>query len=455
MDSSEITPINAVTAASERLMALKLLTTYKRHNREKKAKVDKDDPGYKARLEARIAECDVFMAGSTINPNAPTLDGSPADQIVAGGGGQPGNSDAAGDKGPSNAAASPGSVEDPPIDPALSSSEAPPPKKARGNDGQPRHRKIITVSPMDSVMDSITAPMLARFVKGWLTSETRVQAADPASPADGFSDLREAAADIFDMVLEVVERSKFAYEQLGWKIDYEGGPMQISHLTALHDWLVTAELMVGNIQKKPVLPPKKVANDEPVVKIIHDGKRVIMTRSMAIDARLTPSMYPGCVENGMTPVISVLTNRAGKEKCITCDGVRGQALTSKPAPPKKDGSYLTDCKCPVRGAALELWMIKMTADNDDIPQRANDVTNHRLALNPDILKVIAGAIEVASGHQIETLLTPERDRLLHTIHWALARLHSIADDEDSVFANSFVLLSDKLRDTMKAIDAED
>ncbi|KAJ6495829.1 hypothetical protein DFH09DRAFT_1103716 [Mycena vulgaris] len=371
---------------------------------------------YKARLEARIAECDVFMAGlftpATINPNAPTLDGSPVDQIVAGGGGQPGNSDATGDKGPSNAAASPGSVEDPPIDPALSSSEAPPPKKARGNDGQPRH---LTVSPMESVMDSITAPMLARFAKGWLTSETRVQAADPDSPADGFSDLREAAADIFDMVLEVVERSKFAYEQLGWKIDYDVGPMKISHLTALHDWLVTAELMVGNIQKKPVLPPKKVANDEPVVKIIHDGKRVIMSRSMVIDARLTPSVYPGCVENGMAPVISVLTNRA----------------------------------------ALELWMIKMTADNDDIPQRANDVTNHRLALNPDILKVIAGAIEAASGHHIETLLTPERDRLLHTIHWALACLHSIADDEDSAFANSFVLLSDKLKDTMKAIDAED
>ncbi|KAJ6456577.1 hypothetical protein DFH09DRAFT_1349940 [Mycena vulgaris] len=335
------------------------------------------------------------------------LQSTRSSRVVAG---QPGNSDAAGDKGPSNAAANLGSVEDPPIDPALSGSEAPPPKKARGNDGQPRHRKIITVSPMESVMDSITASMLARFVKGWLTSETRVQAAHPASPADGFSDLREAAADIFDMVLEVVERSKFAYEQLGWKIDYEGDPMEISHLTALHDWLVTAELMVGNIQKKPVLPPKKVTSDEPIVKIIHDGKKVIMSRSMAIDARLAPSVYPGCVENGMAPVISVLTNRAGKENCITCDGVRGQALTSKPAPPKKDGSYLTDCKCPVRSAALELWMIKMTADNDDIPQRANDVTNHRLALNPDILKVIAGAIEAASGHHIETLLTPERDK---------------------------------------------
>ncbi|KAJ6463195.1 hypothetical protein DFH09DRAFT_1347305 [Mycena vulgaris] len=411
MESSEIIPINAVTAASERLTALKLLTNYKRQNREKKAKVDKDDPGYKARLEARIAECDVFMAGymsllSIINPNAPTLDRSPIDQIVAGGGGQPGNSDAAGDKGPSNAAASLGSVtvEDPPIDPALSSSEAPPAEESVWE------RWPASPPPMESVMDSITAPMLARFVKGWLTSETRVQAADPASPADGFSDLREAVADIFDMVLEVVERSKFADEQLGWRIDYEGGPMEISHFTALHDWLVTAELMVGNIQKKPVLPPKNVTSDKPIVKIIHDGKKVIMSRSMAIDARLTPSMYPGCVENGMAPVISVLKNRAGKENCITCDGVRGQALTSKPAPPKKDGSYLTDCKCPVRGAALELWMIKMTADNDDIPQRANDVANHRLALNPDVLKVIAGAIEAASGHHIETLLTPERDK---------------------------------------------
>ena len=106
-----------------------------------------------------------------------------------------------------------------------------------------------------------------------------------------------------------------------------------------------------------------------------------------------------------------------------------------------DQPFLVDCKCPLRGAALELWMIKMTAGMSGIPQRGTQETaNRRLAFNPDLLKVVAGAIEVASGLDVDGLLRPEVDRLQKTVLWALRRLHSLASEDEAAAAVSFPLL---------------
>ncbi|KAJ6607788.1 hypothetical protein B0H10DRAFT_1955924 [Mycena sp. CBHHK59/15] len=209
-------------------------------------------------------------------------------------------------------------------------------------------------------------PMLSRFLNGWLTHGTTIESADPSSTADEFLDLHDAAEETINQVLYVAAQSKFSHE--------------VSHLTALHDWLITAGLMVGNTQKKPPPPPRK----------------------------------------------------SGGQKCITCgsSGPRGQALTSRPVPPNEDRLYLEDC-------------------GDD------EVANRRLALNPDILKVIASAIKAASGHDVDCLLQPEIERLEHTIHWALKHLHSIASDEESEFAPSFNLFSKKFKETMDTIHRED
>jgi hypothetical protein len=95
-------------------------------------------------------------------------------------------------------------------------------------------------------------------------------------------------------------------------------------------------------------------------------------------------------------------------------------------------------------------MIKVTASMAGVPQSGEeDVTARRLAFNPDTLKVIAGAIEVASAHDVESLLQPEMDRLEFTIHWALGCLHSMAFDDKSKYTESFSLLSTKLKETMR------
>ncbi|KAJ7146654.1 hypothetical protein C8R44DRAFT_864393 [Mycena epipterygia] len=220
------------------------------------------------------------------------------------------------------------------------------------------------VEPVEAVAEAINGRVLTRFSNGWVTHGTAVEAKEATDTADMFPSLRDAAQDIIDQVEDVASKSNFSYSQLKWKVDCDGGPLKISHLLALRDWLVGCDLMVANIQRKPAPLEKKVPVKPKAIKILVDGKLVTMNSKMFTMARNYASMYPGCVENGMEAVKAVLTNRNGREKCISCVPQRG-------------------------------------GDGDD------KLANHRLALNPDILKVIGGAIKVASGHDIDTLLTPE------------------------------------------------
>ncbi|KAF7342138.1 hypothetical protein MVEN_01801500 [Mycena venus] len=407
--------INTVNVSDELIQARKLLEAFKKANKGLKKTLGGN--AYKLSLEKRIGDCDAFIGQySTANPNleTPQVSGSPNDGQNRLGQSQQ-EQEIQGNSGP-------GGPNDS-IDPNLRNQGAalPSPKRVRGNDGQ-RYRKIVEENPLELVKDCISARMISRFQTGWLEHGTAVEAADPTQPAEKYVSLRDTAIEILDHVSDFVEEHKFSDAQFHW-IEYDGGVVTFSLLTSLYNWLVTNELMVGNIQKKPV--PRKVTEDQVTVKITDEkGKRITMSSSMLNDARINPSLYPGVVEEGMDAVLEVLKNRNGRVKCLTCDstGLRGQALEQKPIPPQADDPYLKDCKCPLRGAALELWMVKMTAGIEGIPQRGGDIPKHRLALNPDILKVIGGAIEVASGLSVEDLLQPEMDRLEVTVHWALKRL---------------------------------
>ncbi|KAJ7832507.1 hypothetical protein B0H13DRAFT_2370903 [Mycena leptocephala] len=393
MASSQI-EITVANASEELGKANTLLQKYKRKNIAQKNKMG---PGYKTGLEERIATSQRLIAQSTMTANATTLSGSPNDPIPPG---------------------------PDPIDPSLAA------KRPRGNYG-PVHRKIVAEDLLEVVTDSIPAKMVSRFAFKWQGEEQAIESADPGSTAEEFADLCDAATDLIDHVIEVAENSRFSSHQFNWKINYNGGPIN-----------------------KP--GPPKVKKNVPI-KIVEAGKLTTMTAAKLILARTNPTMYPGCVEAGMEAVCAVLMNRSGHEKCITCDqGARGKALVSKPVPPAEDHPYLADCKCPLRGAALELWMLKMTADIEGIPRRGDaQVANHRLALNPDIPKVIASAIELTSGHDIETLLQPKMDHVQFTAEWALNELHSISRRYNSEYSPSFLLLSQKLKETMKAFINED
>lgn len=106
---------------------------------------------------------------------------------------------------------------------------------------------------MGTIKDHITATMLANFVNKWLENATEVEATEGTRTADRFIDLRDSAVDIMERVAEVAEQYGFSDEQLQWEIQYDGGAVNISHLTSLHDWLVATGLMIGNIQMKPAV----------------------------------------------------------------------------------------------------------------------------------------------------------------------------------------------------------
>ncbi|KAJ7728386.1 hypothetical protein B0H16DRAFT_1470557 [Mycena metata] len=455
-----------LNAAAELVKVTQLLRAYGKKNSSSKKKAGGNT--YKQGLEERMAKCQALITqcllpetfftsnfhiaiAATMDANAPTLQGSPNDDPMTGGGLQTPErlSKAILD---ARAAAAAAAQQDPPIDPALKDSELPPAKKSRANDGQSMHRKIIEENPIDVVADAISPRMISTFTTHWRTYEIQLHKADPSMSAEGFEDLYEAATDIIDRVEHIVEKTGLSYAALKWNLKRatDGGPVQVSDVITLRQWLIASGAMVGDIPPASVpAPAAKKVSTEPTIKIWVDGKKRTMTSAMMTEARKDPKAYPGCVEAGMKTVAAVLKNRSGREKCVSCDSMRGKALESRPAPHPDDGEFLAQCKCPLRGAALELWMIKMTAEMDGIPQRGDDdMKNSRLAFNPDTLKLIAGAIQAVSGHEVETLLKPEVDRLELTVHWALKELTLYAARDDSQYAASFRYLLTQFKQTM-------
>ncbi|KAJ7727070.1 hypothetical protein B0H16DRAFT_1735334 [Mycena metata] len=402
----ENTDLNVNNTAAELVKATQLVRACGKKNATNKKRAGGNLTGtdpYKQGLEERMAKCQALITQSTMDANAPTLQGSPNDDPMTGG--SPQTPERLSEGIPDARAAA--AQQDPPIDPALNNSEPPPAKKGRANDGQPMHRKI----------NSIPGRIISAFTTAWREDEIQVQKADPSLGAEGFGNLYQAAIEIMDRVKYTAEKAGLSYEDLKWNITYtDGGAVQVSDLIALRQWLIASGAMVDDIQPAsvPALAVKKVSA-EPTIKIWVD-----MDNDFGDDDR--------------SPEGPQSVSWSGREKCVSCDSVRGKALESRPAPHPDDGEFLAQCKCPLQGAALELWMIKMTAEMEGIPQR--------------------GAIQAVYGHQVETLLQPEVDRLEFAVHWALKELTLYAARDDSQYAASFPLLLTQFKQTMVAWEKE-
>jgi hypothetical protein len=108
------------------------------------------------------------------------------------------------------------------------------------------------------------------------------------------------------------------------------------------------------------------------------------------------------------------------------DGPRGKIWVDK-------GPEFLDCGCPVDTALLELWMTKVTAQNDSVPRRTDKgMTPARMAFTPDNLRMVEGAIMAASGLTVSQLLQPEEKRLILTIGWAMEQLGKVYADDQAV-----------------------
>jgi hypothetical protein len=105
-----------------------------------------------------------------------------------------------------------------------------------------------------------------------------------------------------------------------------------------------------------------------------------------------------------------------------------------------------ECGCPVRTAALELWLTKATADELD----EAEPQDKRGKFTTGILKVIEAGIHEVSGHSVETLLQDKGKRLEFTAGWALEQLANYHAAEKN-HQSGLKRVSENFREVMRKI----
>ncbi|KAG5639327.1 hypothetical protein DXG03_003779 [Asterophora parasitica] len=178
------------------------------------------------------------------------------------------------------------------------------------------------------------------------------------------------------------------------------------------------------------------------------NKWVRMTPTMFKEARDDPEAWPGCVEVGLPIMRSLFRNHTGQEKCLSHkDGPRGAKLPPQNHPGQEQ---LAGCGCPVRTAALELWLSKTT--HTGVSRGGAEEGMPPMKLNH--LRAIEGGLFSLCGLTVEALLQPQRGRLEYTAAWALCELRALYAAED-VHAGAIDNLIKTFRDVMVVIKASD
>ncbi|KAJ7259043.1 hypothetical protein C8J57DRAFT_1720645 [Mycena rebaudengoi] len=430
-----LTRHNAADALDD---ARTLRAAYKKAAKAKKVTIAGGNESYLEDIEEHIKQCEAVLAASgiTVDPNAPIPQGSPNDpppRVVTA-------ADPAVPPQNTGMAVSTVNRDGEKNGLVIDSALLQPPSKRARTEGQDEPASFTPQEYLESltqlIIDDMRAKPLLAFITAWNLHGAALisNSLDPKGPEVGA--LADNAAEILDGVLDTVKDVNTAPNEIPWDIEYNGA-IYIETIVSLQKWLTKVGLCQAPVPDAPVASKskgrKKNAGEEKL-KIMHEGKSLELNTDMRSAAREDPEMYPGIVEGGLEIVRAAFVNRSNLIKCYSCSvaGPRGQAMDRRPAP--TSGEYLRTCKCPLRGAALELWLTKITAKDPSIPQLTHDGMRSDLYLNPNVLKFIAGGIAAASGHKVETLLQPEVSRLKHTVFWALKRLHQIALDEDSAVA---------------------
>jgi hypothetical protein len=114
---------------------------------------------------------------------------------------------------------------------------------------------------------------------------------------------------------------------------------------------------------------------------------------------------------------------------LTCsEGGHGKKIVNK------GPGYLSACGCPVDLALLELWMVKVTATDDNVPRREDCDKKGDMSFTQPLLKLVQASLKLTSGLTPGTMLQNENDCLQHTVQWALGQLRdhiAVHDPEGS------------------------
>ncbi|KAF8325726.1 hypothetical protein F5887DRAFT_925896 [Amanita rubescens] len=263
--------------------------------------------------------------------------------------------------------------------------------------------------------------------KAWLPKRKEFESSSYTSSAESYRPLTNASRALQSSVLKICREEGIDPAIIGWPLMPSGEPASLDELRKIQSWLLDN----GLINEPEIEVVEKVATSKIPNIVIFDyeqRKGIRISKQMLKEARDDPEKWPGCVEVGMGIIHPLFLNHFGLEKCLSCkDGPRGKKKGKK-----DDPEYLTGCGCPVRTAALELWLTKVNAQNPAIPMReAEDGKIKREnAFNPTTLEFIEGGILAASGHTVDSLLQSEIGRLEHTANWAMDRMANLMQVEN-------------------------
>ncbi|KAJ7057620.1 hypothetical protein C8F01DRAFT_1256253 [Mycena amicta] len=446
MDPNTAVRITSANAAEERTTATTALHRYRFLTKPEKEKLGL---AYKQKLKLRVDECNAVIEKDAAAARA--LSGSPLSPTPPPGPPTPP---------PGPPTPPPGPLPLPPPPPPLP--PPPPAKKSRTNEGQSIHTKIV--GDPQIIIDTLPNQLVRKFTKAWTKDGKLLLRKQREDAPDGFRELAGAAYGLIHWVEKTAEAQSIdlGHEDLEWLIapleaqedGDESGPdptqaLMCGDVLDLKSWLVSQDLMEPDEQE--IVQKGKATGPM----IFHEGKLYEMKPRDLVTARTDVGKFTGCVEAGVDVALAVLTNRRGRQKCITCEwkGERGTAINDRPPPPAIDHPFMDVCKCPIKGALVELFMLKTTASLPNIAQRVKpdvDSTNKRLAFTPETLKIVTATIERVSGLGVDELMQPELQRLKATVTWALTQLHQLSSISQSQFADSFPLLLQKFDETVDA-----
>ncbi|KAF7426664.1 hypothetical protein PC9H_009033 [Pleurotus ostreatus] len=171
-------------------------------------------------------------------------------------------------------------------------------------------------------------------------------------------------------------------------------------------------------------------------------KCIPLSKTMAIQARNKPEDYPGVVEQGLE-----LAEFNNEGRCISCSNrdiskeVKALKVSAATLATSRDHIPRLSCGCLLDLASLELWMVKITAELEEIPQRgASNTKSASFNFSEENLKMIAGVIQSLTGLGLPDLLAPKEQRLARTAAYSLRELDrafGINGDEEGGFLGCY------------------
>ncbi|KAF7327171.1 hypothetical protein MKEN_00294200 [Mycena kentingensis (nom. inval.)] len=465
------TPLTADNVAAELEAAEKLQFNYKKAN--KPAKLSQYAAGFEAAIAQRIKECRAFKQAQAASSSDDEDDPSQrwrsrtTRYVLYPGDGSMG---AGAEWDVSSERLARGVCFD-------HLARAPPPaKKNRGDGyipmgeplpgaGPPRHRRVAT---LEDLLDTIPSRLITSFGNAWGKESQILFQAQPDSPADAAKELNSVAIAISDHIVDQAHELGLMLIDMRWPVKHrkeEGDPLTCRDIVLLRGWLIDHGAMMQTTVVYVEHPAGENATSDfwPMInlpatadtssagpKVRINGRTVQLKSHDVIAARTKSAAFPEVVQGGLELVKTILTNRSHKTKCVTHEELRGTGKSKFPTPPGED--YLEDCHCPTWTAALELWLIKVTARNDNVPRREN--VDHsewrRLGLTSENLRLVGAGIEEVSGLDIHGLLQPRALRLVKTALWAVAELQELAEKHEAEQADKLDNLHDDLKEALEA-----